>query len=342
MSLKNLNVKTKIPKILNGYLKDKKINRIYLNFEKSLNINKNFIVAVSGGPDSLSLAFFSKIYSIKKGVNVKYIIIDHKLRQESTFEAKKVQQILKKKLIKSDILSWKGKKPSSNIQSLARKKRYELLSSTSRNFKTTNILLGHHEDDLIENFFIRLIRGSGLKGLVSLSEQKIKGKLNLIRPLLKERKETLIYVSNKVFGNYIKDPSNDDKKFMRIKIRKFLGELNKFGLGREKMIKTIYNLKTSNEVVNFYVNKNLKKNTFFSQKKKQLIINKDFFDQPYEVIFRSISESLRFVGKKYYPPRGKKLDNIVEKIKKKPSIKETLGGCVVKKVNDTVIISKEY
>ena len=45
---------------------EEEIKNIYNKFEKSLNIDKNFIVAVSGGPDSLTLAFLAKIYSIKK------------------------------------------------------------------------------------------------------------------------------------------------------------------------------------------------------------------------------------------------------------------------------------
>ena len=67
MSRKNLNAK-KIPKVLDLKLKNRRINQIYKKFEKSLNINKNFIVAVSGGPDSLALSFLSKIYSIKKNL----------------------------------------------------------------------------------------------------------------------------------------------------------------------------------------------------------------------------------------------------------------------------------
>ena len=58
MSLKNLSVKTKIHKILLDKLKNKKINNIYKDFENSINNSKNFAVAVSGGPDSLALAFF--------------------------------------------------------------------------------------------------------------------------------------------------------------------------------------------------------------------------------------------------------------------------------------------
>ena len=50
---------------------------------------------------------------------------------------------------------------------------------------------------------------------------------------------------------------------------------------------------------------NLKKNSHFSQKFNKLILNKNFFNQPYEVVFRSLSESIKLIGKRYYPVRGK-------------------------------------
>ena len=53
MSLKNLSAKIKIPKLLQNKLKNNKINQIYKRFENTLNIEENYIVAVSGGPDSL-------------------------------------------------------------------------------------------------------------------------------------------------------------------------------------------------------------------------------------------------------------------------------------------------
>ena len=123
MSLKNLSAKIKIPKLLREKLYIKKIRHIYKKFDKSLNINEDFIVAVSGGPDSLALAFLSKIYSIKNKLKVKFFIVDHKLRSESTGEANKVKKNLKKFNINCEILVWRGKKPIKNIQSIARKKR---------------------------------------------------------------------------------------------------------------------------------------------------------------------------------------------------------------------------
>ena len=97
MSPKNLNVPSKTHKFLLDKLKDKRTLQIYKKFEDNLNINKNFIVAVSGGPDSLALSFLTKIYSIKKSLDVRYFIVDHKLRNNSTSEAKNVQKNYKKR-----------------------------------------------------------------------------------------------------------------------------------------------------------------------------------------------------------------------------------------------------
>ena len=123
MSLKNLSAIIKIPKLLKDKFNHKKINQIYRKFERSLNIKENFIVSVSGGPDSLALAYLAKIYSIKNNLNVKFFIVDHKLRIESTREALTVKKVLKKYSINAEILTWRGKKPVKNIQSTARKKK---------------------------------------------------------------------------------------------------------------------------------------------------------------------------------------------------------------------------
>ena len=93
MSLRNSNATTKIPKFLRDNLNNKRINKIYKKFEISLNLDESFAVAVSGGPDSLALAFLSKVYSIKKSLKVTYFIVDHKLRKNSSKEAKFVKKL---------------------------------------------------------------------------------------------------------------------------------------------------------------------------------------------------------------------------------------------------------
>ena len=342
MSLKNLSAKKKIHKYFEEKLSNKKIKNIYKKFENSLNIDQKFLVAVSGGPDSLALAFLAKVYSLKYNIPSKFIIIDHGLRQGSKNEANEVKKILGKNNISAEILTWKGVKPIKNIQSLARKGRYDLLYKKCQKLKINNILLGHHQDDLIENFFIRMFRGSGLKGLISLEKKSnVLGK-NLIRPLLDQKKKDLIFISKNVFNFFIEDPSNKEEKYQRTKIRTLISQFKRYGLDDQKILKMIKNLKHSNSVVEFYLKENLRKNVFSTVKKSEFILNSEFFLQPYEIIFRSLSELIRIVGKKYYSVRGKKLDVIIEKITKKSLLKLTIGGCIIKKVNQTVILTKEH
>tara|TARA_X000000368_G_scaffold393058_1_gene358449 strand:- start:424 stop:1449 length:1026 start_codon:yes stop_codon:yes gene_type:complete len=341
MSPKNLNA-IKIPKILKDKLFNKKINRISSSFNKDFNIKDRFIVAVSGGPDSLALAFLTKIYSIKNKVNCKYFIVDHKLRKESTFEARKVKKILSKFNIKVEILTWYGKKPSKNIQSVARKKRYELLFSKCKKLKINNLIIGHHLDDLFENFFIRMIRGSGLKGLVSLEKKKVLNQINIIRPLINFDKKDLEYISNYVFNFFVLDPSNEDTKYTRIRIRNLINEFKIEGFEKDKLFLTLKNLKKSNQAILFYVNENKRLNSFLDKNKRKLVLNNFFFNQPYEIVFRSFSDSISQIGEKYNAVRGKKIDNILDKIGKNTFKSETLGGCIIKKIQQTVIISKEH
>ena len=94
MRKKNLSVKKKIHNFYFKKLNDPKIKRIYLNFKKKISshITNGFCVAVSGGVDSMALSFLAKCYSIENNKKVYFFIVDHKLRKNSTFEAKLVKK----------------------------------------------------------------------------------------------------------------------------------------------------------------------------------------------------------------------------------------------------------
>ena len=141
--------------------------------------------------------------------------------------------------------------------------------------------------------------------------------------------------------SYIEDPSNEDNKFKRVRIRKLIKHLQNEGLDKNKFLLTIKNLKDSNETIKFYVAKNLTDNSYIYKDKSKIILNEEFFNQPHEVTFRSLTEIIKFVGNKYYSVRGKKIENIIHLINLKSSFKVTLGGCIIKKVNGTIILSKE-
>ena len=155
------------------------------------------------------------------------------------------------------------------------------------------------------------------------------------------KKKDLIYIAKKIFSFFIKDPSNANEGFKRTRIRNLLQSLEKEGLDKKKLILTINNLKDSDRSIKFYLDKNLSKNTIFLNKKNTYILNKLFFDQSHEVIFRSLTKIIQKLGKKYYPVRGKSLNELIKVINAKSFSRITLGGCFIDRVNETILISKE-
>ena len=343
MNLKNLSVQNKKHKKILSQLNPKRISKIYNEFSSSLKIKENLAVAVSGGPDSLALAYLTKCYSLKNKIKVKYYIVNHKLRKESSLEAEVVKKVLKKIDIECTILNWNGKKPSKNIQAIARDKRYFLLAKECKKNNIKYLLLGHHSNDLFENFLIRLVRGSGLNGLISFSKNTEYGdqNLNIIRPLLNLEKKDLIHISNEVFSFSVKDPSNINENYKRTRIRNLLHSLEKEGLDTKKLKLTINNLKDSDKSIKFYIDRNLDKNSVFLKQKNTYILNHDFFDQAHEIVFRSLTKIIQKLGKKYYPVRGKSINELIRGIDAKLFSKVTLGGCFIERVNETILISKE-
>ena len=351
MKKKSLSAKKTIAKNFNfkKILKDKKIFEIFRVFEKNfkkLKNTKKVAVSVSGGPDSLALCFLVSCFKFLNNskIHLLFYLIDHGLRKGSGEESKIVKKHLNSKKINLKILKWKGKKPHSNLQSIARQKRYEILFKECKKLNIKTVLTAHHQDDFYETFFSRLLRGSGTEGLSSFAELEKKffitgDEITLARPLLSIRKENLIYIANKVFNFYIVDPYNEMEKFQRVRIRKLILNLKNQGLNFDKLIITLNNLASSNKALREIVVNNISKNVIFV--KKKYLIKPEFFSFPDEIVFRSLTILLKKLNKKYYPPRGKKISNLINEIKNKPYIKATLGGTIIEKLHNSVIITEE-
>ena len=107
---------------------NKELLNIYLNFKKKIDKikNKRFLLAISGGPDSLALAALARAYNLEKKAKFYFALVNHNIRTESAEEAKKTKKLLKKHKINLSILTIK-EKIIKDIQNQARKKRYEIL-----------------------------------------------------------------------------------------------------------------------------------------------------------------------------------------------------------------------
>ena len=337
MSKKNSSVNLK-----KDLTNSKAINKVYLSFKKKLDKlkRKSFVIAVSGGPDSLALVTLSKIYSVNKKVRFYYVLVNHNIRKKSLKEAREVQYLLKKNKIHLVILNNK-KKINKNIQSNARKTRYKLLSDYCTKKKVRNIITAHNLEDQVETFLIRLSRGSGLKGLSSMKLiTKIENNLSLIRPLLDIKKKLLIKISKLTFGKYIKDPSNKDKKFLRTKIRNLQTPLKKSGINYDQIIKSINNLASSDEILDNYFKEKFSKVLIKSRKSVTIRLNK-FLELEKEFKIRVINFAIKELRNNYYNLRSKKVKLLIENLEKKSFLRATLGGCIFSREKDKISVKIE-
>ena len=151
----------------------------------------------------------------------------------------------------------------------------------------------------------------------------------------------LKYVTLNYFKTYIKDPSNKDEKFLRVRVRKYRKDMEREGLDTSKIIKTVNNLVSANQALNFYKNKSLYKHASFVSKNKCLINKQIFSEEAGEIIFKSIADILSLVSGTYYPPRSKKIINLIKRLKKNKFTKSTLGGCIVEEKGNLILISRE-
>jgi tRNA(Ile)-lysidine synthase len=168
-------------------------------------------VAFSGGPDSTSLLHILKqLYP-----QTEAIYVNHNLRKDSAKEEKFVRLFCDQYKIPLHVeeMSWKEK--LANLEEAARKKRYRHLEKVAKESGFTKIALAHHQDDLAETILLRLIRGTGPRGLIAM--QPLRGRY--IRPLLNiSRSDIQQYLTEQSLHSY-SDPTNENRNFDRNRIR---------------------------------------------------------------------------------------------------------------------------
>ena len=337
MSKKNSNVSLK-----NGFDGFKDLSDIFISFKNKLNSLKKdkYVVAVSGGPDSLALVALTKAYMFHRKAKFHYILVDHKIRKDSHQEAQKVKKLLKKNNINLKIFSNK-KTIIKNFQAEARDVRYEILTKYCKKNKVKIILTAHNLEDQVETFFIRLSRGSGLRGLSAMNViRKIDRQVSLFRPLLDIKKKHLIKISKNTFGTFFKDPSNRNKKYLRTKVRNLKKPLENSGIKYEQIFKSIQNLSSSRTMIDRYLEKAFK--NLITKSNREILINFHKFKNLSKYTKMAlINESIKKLKNNYYDPRSKKVDNLITNLDKKDFKKSTLGGCIFFKKGENLCLKVE-
>ncbi|MGL5783918.1 MAG: tRNA lysidine(34) synthetase TilS [Alphaproteobacteria bacterium] len=176
-------------------------------------------VAVSGGRDSLALLVLLKNWAKGRAKSLVALIVDHRLRPQSSKEALQVLKWVEQLGIQGKILTWEGDRPLSGIQAKAREKRYELLTTYCWKHGIQSLFLAHHQDDQLETFLLRQERQSLPYGLACMSVLSQRLGIRLLRPLLSFPKERLEATLKKEGMPWVEDPSNQEMRFSRVRVR---------------------------------------------------------------------------------------------------------------------------
>jgi len=176
-------------------------------------------VAVSGGRDSLSLALLAHDWAVAREGWVVALIVDHGLRPESETEARATLDRLGGLGIAGEILRWSGAKPASGLQQAAREARYRLLFAACRRRGILHLLAAHQAGDQAETVAMRAARRSGPDGLAGMAAVVEHRDARLLRPLLGVSRDRLTATVRARGLGWIDDPSNDDRRFERVRVR---------------------------------------------------------------------------------------------------------------------------
>ncbi|WP_420208166.1 tRNA lysidine(34) synthetase TilS [Candidatus Electronema sp. JC] len=211
------------------------------------------VTAVSGGPDSMALLHL--LADARRALRIELIAvwIDHGLRpletpQERETVAAAAEQLGISFLPRQASVAVYAVEKRLSIEHAARELRYAILREAARSCGAELIAVGHTADDQAEELLLRLLRGSGRKGLAGMSMRNG----DIIRPLLRFSKQELLAWLERRGIAFCYDSSNSERKFLRNRVRHellpFLEERFEPGI-RSALLKTADSLTADEDLL---------------------------------------------------------------------------------------------
>lgn len=247
------------------------LKEVVKEFLKKYHISpdREMIIAVSGGADSISLLHACKYLNLK----ILALHCNFKLRgKESDMDEQFVKRFcdtygIPLSVRKFDTVRY-AKEKGISIEMAARELRYAWFGEMQAKKKIDYILVAHHADDVAETFFINICRGTGIKGLTGI--KPVNG--SILRPLLNcSRADILKYIDDHRLG-YRTDSTNNSLDYLRNKIRHqiipVLKQINPSFL--ETMADTCEALKETEQIFSYGIHR-LKENVLDCEEEEILI-----------------------------------------------------------------------
>lgn len=170
------------------------------------------LIALSGGGDSVALLHLLEDLRIERSLDLFAAHFDHGLRSGSSAEASRVQRMAARLNIPCTVERARGLTGGQNAY---RRARYAFLEAEADRVQADRIALGHQLDDHVETVLLRLIRGTGLRGLRGIPKRRAR----FVRPLLGFTRGALRAELERRGVDWIEDESNRDARYSRARVR---------------------------------------------------------------------------------------------------------------------------
>lgn len=305
--------------------------------------NPEIAVACSGGPDSMALTVLADRWARDCGGKVTALIVDHGLRADAAAEARRVKGWLKGAGIVSVILRREGERPSSDIQAAARRARYELLNGWCRRNGVLHLLLGHHLQDQAETLLLRLARGSGVDGLSAMAPVREAPETRLLRPLLEIPREWLVACLEEAQRPFVRDPSNEDRSFARVRMRDLMPRLDEEGMTPQRLADTARRMARASAALEAAADDMLAAAAAIYPEGYAMVRRGAFRYAAEETALRTLARLLCCVGGNEYGPRLERLEGLYRWLLGgvETGSGRTLAGCRIMRRRDGILICRE-
>ncbi len=172
------------------------------------------LVGVSGGADSVALLQLLAELAPEWRLTLHVVHVDHRLRPDSARDAEFVRALGARLGVAVEIATVTVD-PRGSLEAAARAARYAALEACAHRLGAQRIALAHTADDQAETVLMRLLEGAGARGLAGIPP--VRGRL--IRPLIDCRRSELVAELGRLGLEWVEDPTNQDPKFLRNRVR---------------------------------------------------------------------------------------------------------------------------
>ncbi|PPE05880.1 tRNA(Ile)-lysidine synthase [Williamsoniiplasma lucivorax] len=221
----------------------------------NFDVNNEYLIGVSGGPDSMFLLSWLLKQKPKKIV---VCHVNYNFRKDSHLDQKIVEDFCREHNLVLEIKTIDPKFYQNlklNFEAWAREQRYDFFVEIGKKYQINHVLIAHNQNDVVETYLMQLQRQNLIQywGIKPISSYK---KMLVVRPILDFKKSEILKILNDQKIAYVFDLTNFDEKYQRNKIRKNLAEKD-----FAKYIKQIFEanqvLEQEIKQANIYLEKNL-------------------------------------------------------------------------------------